>query len=509
MAKEEVAFLEEVEALTKGASLIEGVLRAGQRFGAHNAGRLLPKLKGLGGRATTIGSAAATHPLAQSEGPNPVQPSQPVQFKQAAPNLQSLKNFATRAKGTVDDLVKVPLGRNVDEAVEKAHTHAMRNKYMQTQAKYNPGDMGTTEEFIRDTLRGTTEIPWVSELPSASKGRLNLLNRMKSGRRQVAAEQARTRASRVGIGSGVALPLLAVGGFELGKEGAATVPKKSDLKAKVKEVAPAAIGAAAAAAPIIQGIGSGALRVRPDIGRQFQSVAKLRKSLKPGDIILTSHPGKGGKWKSPIALLGGDPYGYHIETATKIPKRGKAVEFVHSSPGVGGAAGYVGDLDELEDVVVRRFKTPAQRKEYLKNLASREHAEDVLEEVFGEEARATRYDKTQAGKAGAKSFLPKRLQKLFQGGAPGAGKAICSSLPGMASPVCMVPGVHGKDVLPHHIRSTKALKTVGSYRAPRTMGQKAFERLLQAGPWALRGALGAGLGYGAYRGAKALMASDD
>jgi hypothetical protein len=223
--------------------------------------------------------------------------------------------------------------------------------------------------------------------------------------------------------------------------------------------------------------------------------------------MLTSRPGWGSSFKMPIAFMGGDPYGYHVETVTKVPKggAGRAIEGVHSTPAEGGAAGYLEKLDPKKDYIVKRFKDPAVRQQYLKNLLKLEESENVLESMLGPYARSKMYDMEAALKGGSKSFLPQFLQKLIGTSEPLSGQTVCSSLPGIASPVCLAPGVPRHEVMPHHIQRSPVLETPGHYRAGRTGLQRVYEHVLRAAPWLLRGGIGAGLGYGAYRGVKALM----
>jgi hypothetical protein len=487
------------EELTKLSGQWELMMRA-----IRSAGGALAKKPALVNQAKSMGTTTYTHPYWEQRN------------KEAA-----IADIIPRARKMFSGAAETLGGHNVDRVLQQQHQKAMKNPFIRTQAKYRPKSMteeeiaGTTSDFMSDVLRGKKEVPWLEDLPALSKGRVKLVRTLEQGRKAVKGEQKTTRKARGLLAGGVALPV--AGTSLLAKEGADGPAlkkpsiKKPDLKDTAQTVLPAAAAGVAGTTPIVQGLRSGALGKWSPGGKEFKDVGALRKSLKPGDVVLTSSPGKGGAFKPIISALGGDPFGYHVESVQDVPKggAGRSVGFIHSSPGLGGAYGYEGPLAEGEDVIVRRFKDEATRKQYLKNLSKREMAEEMLEDVFGADARSTMYDKSQSVRAAGKSFLPSPLQKLLDRGKPSTGATVCSSLPGMASPVCITPGVKGKDVLPHHIRRSKAFETVGSYRAPRNMSQRVFERILQTSPWLLRTGIGAGLGYGAYRGAKALLGSSD
>jgi hypothetical protein len=392
---------------------------------------------------------------------------------------------------------------NVEEALSRYQNRIMNNPYVRQVAKKHPNDMSTFESYITKGLGAKPgDIPGAADLPSLSKGRRQIVRLLNSGQKEVGKARKATRNARLLLAGGVAAPI--AGGAALKEVTAAEAPK--ERTSTMEKLVPAAAAGAVGTSPLVQGLRSGALGKFKPSGSGFKNVEELQKALKPGDIILTSHPGKGSKFKAPIAALGGDPYGYHVESITHTPTRGNAnFGFIHSSPAQGGAFQYnVSGLDPHEDVIIKRFKDTKNVKPYLKNLENFRRKEQVLEDVLGGLARSRMYDNESAVKGGLKSFLPKPLHRLLKS-TPAPGATVCSTLPGQASPVCLAPGVPEHEVMPHHIRRSAALETVGHYRAPRTVGEKAYEHLLQASPWVLRGLLGAGLGYGAYRGAKAIM----
>ena len=411
---------------------------------------------------------------------------------------------AARARVWARNAARTLGGSNIEDVAGKHYQQVLKSPAVQSYRRDYPKHMQTTEGFFEDVIRGKKEVPWAEELPRQTKGRLRLLDELEEAAAAVKGERGKTTKARRILTGAVALPTAAAGTYGTVKTSAA---KKSKLKAVAKEVAPALAGAGMGTAPIVQGLRTGALSLEAGKGRQFKDVAELRRNLTAGDVILTSAPGRGGKWKPAISALGGDPFGYHVEVVSDVPKGGPKRRFstIHSTPGEGGAVERTMQLVPDEDIIIRRHKDPSHAKGMLKNVKERALRGDVLEELLGQSARAELYDKQRATMASLKSFLPQGVAKLIPSGRVTPGNAVCSSLPGMASPVCLVPGVAGEDVLPHHVRRSKQLETIGHYRAARNLPQRMFERSLQAAPWLVRGALGAGLGYGAYRGAKALM----
>lgn len=411
---------------------------------------------------------------------------------------------AASIRAAVGRFANKVIGRNIDDVAKVHVDRIMAHPFVQHQIKTGPQDLSTFRTYLEKTIRGpASQIPRASSLPRKTKGRMAILDALTRGRNEVAAAQGSTRRARGLVAAGtVAAPTAGVAGY---KEVTAAV-KKPTIKDKVKSVAPVAAGVAAGAAPIAQGVSSGALRGIGTEGQKFKSLAELRKNLRPGDVVLTSPPGKNSIWKTLISAIGGDPHGHHVESIMKVPKGGpgRLVEFMHANTGEGAARNYKWSLkSEPLDMIVRRFKNPEHAKQYIKNLRALQAKEEVVGKVLGEYARGRMYDQGAAIGGGTKSFLPEFVRKLLPGKySPGA--AVCSSLPGQASPVCLAKGVPRAEIMPHHVRASKALKTVGSFTAPTTLRAKAYHGLLRAAPWALRAAIGAGLGYGAYRGVKAL-----
>jgi hypothetical protein len=356
-----------------------------------------------------------------------------------------------------------------------------------------------THGYIRDVIGGKKPV----SMEWGDKGSLDLENRMWAHRDAVSRARSQENLTRLLTGTAVAAPI------------AYGLNKMSSDNKNVSDYTPAAAGAFFGSAPILQGLKSKALSLSsnaPEKGKKLKSVRDVSKALQPGDIVLTSSPGKSGYFKSMISGLGADPHGYHVTTVTSVPKNRKrgAFEYVHASPQEGGAYGYSAHPDKGDDVIIKRFKDPAHREKFLENLETRQIAEEGLEERFGGAARGSMYDTPRGVRSAGRSFLPESVARALGGKeAPSPGASVCSSLPGMASPVCLAKGVEGANILPHHIRRSAALETAGIYHAKRTGPQLLYEKALSVLPWAIRGAAGLGLGYGAYRGAKALMGQKD
>jgi len=269
-------------------------------------------------------------------------------------------------------------------------------------------------------------------------------------------------------------------------------------------VLPAVVGGAVGVAPTVHGMTARSSIALPEPAElRVKSVAELQKKLQAGDILLTSKPGL-SVVKGPGSLIGMDPFGSHVEAVMEAPA-GKPPATIHAQPGEGGAVRHVRNLSPERDVIVKRFKDPTHVKRFLNNLARAENQEKALEKVLGEAARKAQYDTAAAIKSGLKTVIPKPLRAALAGKPPTSGKAICSTLVGMASPICLSPQVPSHELLPQHVQKSPELKTVSHYRVPRTPRVHAIEAALRAAPWLARAAVGAGLGYGAYRGVKALI----
>jgi len=351
--------------------------------------------------------------------------------------------------------------------------------------------------YVKDVVHGKKPVSMEWGNPSSLKLEADLWG----ARHGVASAKSQERIARLATAGLVTVPTY----YGVKKYAA----KSRQEKGLVSTVAPPAAAAVFGTAPILQGLKSKALSLSTQeekAVKQYKNVRQAERALRPGDVLLTSSPGKSGYFKGMISALGGDPYGYHTTTMTGIPRRkDKYKAYIHSSPGEGGAAEYLAALGKDEDVTIRRFKNKSLAKKYVQNLKNLARAEEPLENIFGESARGTMYDTPRAVRGAVRSFLPGPVAKLVgKGGPTSPGGTVCSSLVGMASPKCLVPGVDPADLLPHHIRRSGVLKTVGAYHAPRTARQLFYEKSLAAAPWAIRGLAGLGLGYGAYRGAKAL-----
>lgn len=396
------------------------------------------------------------------------------------------------------------LGRNIDDIAKANVDRIMSHPFVKRQIKTGPRDLSTFRSYIEKTLRGPrAQVPRAGSLPRKTKGREEILSALTRGRDEVAAASRATWKSRGLAAGSVAAPVTGVVGY---KQVTAEVRGTPTVKDKVKSIAPTAAGVAAGVSPIAQGVSSGALRFPRSEGAKFKNLAELRKNLRPGDIVLTSPPGKSSIWKTMISAIGGDPHGHHVESILQVPKGGenRAIEFMHANTGEGGARNYKWNLkDDPLDFIVRRFKNPKHSQQYIKNLRALQAKEEVVGNILGEYARGRMYDQRAAASGGVKSFLPNFVRKLL-GSKYAPGGAVCSSLPGQASPVCLAEGVPRAEIMPHHVRSSKALRDIGTFTAPARLRSKVYHGLLRAAPWALRAAVGAGLGYGVYRGVEAL-----
>jgi len=408
-------------------------------------------------------------------------------------------------------------GRNVDKEFTKRLRQIQELPFVKLKARSN--DMSTFDSYVQNALRNSrVGVPSEWDIPAAmqrSAGRMDLRQALEEGRQAVKAERMRTLKARLGFTGATALPAVGVAALSSGEPETPSAPpiKQASFLRRLQklgvenDVNPAALtaGSIAGAAPIVQGLRSGAMSLPEAKGKRILSPEELQKMLRPGDILLTSKPGISSAFKPAIVALGGDPYGYHVENVISAPKRG-APTIVHSTPAAGGADRATEHLQKGEDVIVKRLKDQDAAKKMVRNLRQFASKEDVLEHMLGPYARAQMYDTGSAIRGGLKSFIPEPLQKLIpKGKNPLPGSTICSSLPGMACPTDLAPGVAKHEIMPHHLQHSPALETVGHYRAPRGRAMRVFEGALRATPWALRGALGLGLGYGAYKGIDALM----
>ena len=417
-----------------------------------------------------------------------------------------LKNALLTAKNLGANHWNKLRGSNIEDVVQAYLGEALQHPAVKPIRKEFPDNMDVARGYMYDVLRGSKNVPSIDDLPKASRVNNSLLTLLHKGSKAVGNETKVTRNARIGTGLVVGLPIAS--GLYTTHDNS-NFKLSSLLKQDESNTIPIVAGAVAAGAPVVQGLHSGALALRNHTGKQFTNVSQLHKNLNPGDIVLVSSPGvAGGPWKPVISALGGDPYGYHVQNVTGKPHGSrKSVNFTHSNPGAGNAFPFNFKLSPEEDMIVRRFRSPELAKNYVDNLYKKEMSQEALEQLFGMRARGSMYEGSSSLKAGIKSLLPAPLSRLLKNNVS-CGGGICSSLPAQASPIPLVPGVEPNDVLPHHIRRTNVLKTIGHYKAPRTGGQLALERLFQAAPWALRGGIGAGLGYAAYKGVKALTSDD-
>lgn len=411
------------------------------------------------------------------------------------------------------------LGRNVRQVHQAQLDKLMKNKFLQKELKGVTGAPDTVEAYLRNALKGkgkglpsaqgTRDYRQMVELPEKlSPGHKRLINQVIRGQKAVAAAQAAAARARLGTAA-AAIPVLAAGGVGLATSDDAPTPEKV---ADAADVVPAAAGVAAGSLPIAQGLRSGALTLRAPKEHVFSSLAELRKALRPGDILLETNPGlRDTTWKPLITALGADPTrGHHVTPVVSVPRMlsDMAVGALEAGPSVGVVHSDM-PLREGADYTIRRLKDKKDAARFVKNLKNHARSIEPLGELFGSAAVKSTYDQQAAIRAGIGSVLPNKANQLLAGGAPDAGRAICSSTVGICSPVELQKGVPRQHILPHHIARSAELETVGRLKAPRTLKQKWIERALRASPWALRGALGLGLGYGAYKGISALFGDDE
>lgn len=354
-------------------------------------------------------------------------------------------------------------------------------------------------DYVRDYLGGKLDTKYFlpTELLGKGRGREKLFDLLEGGREAVKAERLRTLKARLGLGGGVALTAAV--------PTAAYAIKKAE--SEESSLLPAAAGVGVGTLPFIQGFRSKALgSLNRDIPKTFKNVRELNKAIMPGDIILSGKAGVGDPIKAAITAIGGDPKGYHAEVALGRDKPGAPHSGVHSHPAFGGAAPEKLRWTGQNVVVMRYRKDPKglKAKKLMDALRKRVDLQSALEHTFGGAAGRSRYDEARSIRAGVASILPKPIGDLFLTKTPSAGTAVCSSLVGQCSPVNLSPGTKPEDILPHHIRRSRELKAVGKLVPKMSLGGRMAETAMAASPWLIRGGLGLGLGYGAYRAAKAL-----
>lgn len=394
-------------------------------------------------------------------------------------------------------------GRNVAKALAEQHKQILRVPSVAEQVAQHPGSMSTFETYVDKALRGKRgyiprEMPPPPTLQTIleraeTENHRNLMQALTAGRDAVRAERMATLKTRLGLAGAAALPVaggIAAASYQRNKTSAL-----DEYRDPHRETAARAAAGVMGALPISQGLLSKAMALPAPVGKRIKDIPELLETLQPGDITLRGRPGAGGS-KIPTVMVGGDPYGTHVETL--VSKEGPT--FIHSHPFVGGAIAHQRPLQEAEDLTIMRFRNPQHTQEFLKNLQELRQREDILGKLLGEEARKRMYDRPAAIRSGAESLLPPAVRgALPRWKIPGPGETICSSLPALCSPVSMTPGTPAWKALPHDLQNSPVLEAIGHYRAPRTRAMRMFEGILRTTPWLLRGALGLGLGYGAYK----------
>lgn len=399
------------------------------------------------------------------------------------------------------------LGKNID-AVAERNLNSIINLpglgSLEKQYKHTPADLDTIHSYIRNALHGGSKpITELANIPKSSMSagdKTTLIEALNAGRKEVSTEEGASRMARLGLGGAIAVPI----------GGALALTKSSSIYDNSDSSIPVLAGGLVSAAPLMQGIQSGAVSLPEPRSQGFSDVNELRKLIRQGDIVLTGTPRNSalrpGKNKAIISASGGDPHGYHVETVVKKPNRLGEMDVIHATPNSGGAA-WETDMLGKEDVIVRRFKDPAHTKQFLKNIKDAFRREQILGDVLGDTAQGSMYKGMKGARSGWKDLLPVATRNFFASRCS-PGEAFCSSLPSLSSPVPLYPGIPAHEVMPHHVQKSKVLETVGHFYPPRSKAVSISEAALRTTPALIRGLLGAGLGYGAYRGAKALMNRD-
>jgi len=394
------------------------------------------------------------------------------------------------------------LGRNVQQAISAGEGRVLSHPIVQREMQWGEKPI---RSYVSEVLKGTREhihpktqgkvVPYNPANPYETTSQ-ELSNLLQSARADVVKQQSATRKARLmAAGAGT----VAVGAPTAGimaKEGAET-------DSKLKQVAPAAAGTAIGVTPIVKGISSGALQLRPSKTRgPRMTFEQLQRSMRPGDVLMTGAEGAGTPFH--YTLAGGDPRAFHAEVAKEV-KPGGEYRSVHSLGGKkrgGQAVTQWTHVKPEAHYIIRRVKDPALRKQLLEGVQDIATKEEALHRAFGPHARSTQYQKPLQISSAFRNILPGFLRNLLPEVRCSGG--ICSTLPSEAAPT-LVPGVKPKEVLPHHLLAAPTMETVGHFTPELTKAQRLSLALKGAAPWALRGGIGLGLGYGAYRGAKKLM----
>lgn len=259
--------------------------------------------------------------------------------------------------------------------------------------------------------------------------------------------------------------------------------------------------AAAGAAPLVGLVGQKKLVTNPwEGGRTSRTWKKFEKSLKPGDVILTTEKGIRNPWKALQTPMSGTPF-YHAEL---YAGRGRTTGVVEGARGVTTKARSVSMKNWLQgyNAVALRLKGTTSKQRSAVVRASKRIAERPGRE----------YGTGQAVKAWAKDiFVPKvrRVDRKTKG-VPRCVGPICSTT--ASRPLHRVTGINvaGKkpgDVLPADFLRDKRFKVVGR-RIRGTGGKQLTDRLLslKGVPVAARIGMGALLAGGAYATQKAFKA---
>lgn len=474
---------------------------------------------------------------------------------------RALHDYAEKRAGRVSTFAERLLGRNVKRTVGEQTKKVMELPAVTRHG--TPDDLSSVRSYVKGTLKEKPAFlpdnpikpppsdkelmrelkeafgrkPSAAEFtdfkahyappPPVDKGmteRAGIIEQLLKGQKAVKAETAATRRARLGLGA-AAVPTIGAGMF---------APSLLKESVDLETAAPVAAGVAAGSYPIAQGLSSRALALKKPKGKVTSDIQEIRKAIRRGDIFLESYPGfkKKEPFKPLISMLGSDPtVGHHVGVVGKgLPDQKEAIKKLTADMGrkptpfelksymehvgiesyeaTARAAGTAKnpEINPKKDFTIRRFKDSKHVEPFMKNVERMHARENIVEKLLGYEAANKMYDKPTSVKAGIGSFLPAKVQQWWAKKSPAdPGRAVCSSLPGMCSPVELAKGVPGERILPHHVYRSPALETPLSYIAPRNAKQKWVDRAFRASPWALRGALGAGLGYGAYRGIKALM----
>ena len=281
----------------------------------------------------------------------------------------------------------------------------------------------------------------------------------------------------------------------MGEAASAIKLKLALIKCARKDVEIGAPEAVAAAAPMLGMIGQKPIQNYMKGGRTSRSWKKFKKTLRPGDVLLSTDAGFRSPWKITQAPFAGSPF-YHTEVYTG---RGR----VAGAADVGAAQRH--RTVKMENSPLADSTVIALRK---KKITHKQRRKVVRKAKSIAPGPTREYGYAQAGKAWTKDiFLPKVTRKKTRG-VPHCVGAICSttaSRPFHSATGINVAGKKPGDVLPTDFLRDKRFKVVGR-KMEKGVGVKGVDRILRSKltPVAARVGLGLALAGGVF-GARKLL----